>query len=107
MLQAEIALKALDSDVIIKGGTIWGKFVLGDDSTATITGGTFEKGIDVSSSSSAKTLSDLMASGYILLNTADDTEVDLSQNEVTDSVYVKNCSIIITKQPASPTAKTR
>ena len=102
VLQAEIALKALDSDVIIKGGTIWGKFVLGDDSTATITGGTFEKGIDVSSSSSAKTLSDLMASGYILLQTADDTEVDLSQNTVTDSVYVKSRFIRITEQPFIP-----
>lgn len=102
VLQAEIALKALDSDVIIKGGTIWGKFVLGDDSTATITGGTFEKGIDVSSSSSAKTLSDLMASGCILLKTADNSEVDLSQNTVTDSVYVKSRFIRITEQPFIP-----
>ena len=98
----KIALYALDSSVTMKGGTILGKFVL-ENSTATITGGTFENGIDASKN--GKTLSDLMASGYILLKTANDTEVDLSQNEVTDSVYVKNRSIIITKQPAIPDGK--
>lgn len=102
MLQAEIALKARGSEVIIKGGIILGKFVL-ENSTATITGGTFKNGIDASKN--GKTLYDLMASGYILLKTDDNTEVDLSQNTVTDSVYVKNRSIIITKQPTIPDGK--
>lgn len=98
----KIALRALDSSVTMKGGIILGKFVL-ENSTATITGGTFKNGIDASKN--GKTLSDLMASGYILLRTDDDTEVDLSQNTVTDSVYVKNRSIIITKQPTIPDGK--
>lgn len=99
----KIALRALYSSVTMKGGIILGKFVLENTSTATITGGTFKNGIDASQN--GKTLSDLMASGYILLKTDDNTEVDLSQNTVTDSVYVKNRSIIITKQPTIPDGK--
>lgn len=96
-----VALYALYSEkVTIKGGTFRGKLVLDSISTATITGGTFEKGIDASKSK--KFLSDLMASGCILLKTADNSEVDLSQNTVTDSVYVKSRFIRITEQPFIP-----
>lgn len=89
-----------NGNAIISGGTFSGPVDFGSNYNAKISGGRFEGGI--TSEYSNKSLADIMENDCILLSTADDTEIDLSQYSVYRSVYAKKLLLEITKQPSIP-----
>ena len=89
-----------NGNAIISGGTFSRPINFGSTYNAKISGGRFEEGII--SEYRNKSLADIMESDCILLSTADDTEIDLSQYSVYGSVYAKKLLLEITKQPSIP-----
>lgn len=89
-----------DGNAIISGGTFSRPINFGSTYNAKISGGRFEGGI--TSEYRNKSLADIMENDCILLSTADDTEIDLSQYSVYGSVYAKKLLLEITKQPSIP-----
>lgn len=89
-----------NGNAIISGGTFSRPVAFGYYYNAKISGGRFEGGI--TSEYRNKSLADIMENDCILLSTADDTEIDLSQYSVYGSVYAKKLLLEITKQPSIP-----
>lgn len=89
-----------NGNAIISGGTFSRPVDFGSKYNAKISGGRFEEGII--SEYRNKSLADIMENDCILLSTADDTEIDLSQYSVYGSVYAKKLLLEITKQPSIP-----